>query len=141
MLQVCHPVATREDDLPIPCDGNRNPNHRTRQQFLRERIDTVTKLCIARHLRLCRYAASKHDDGNNESSHAFGSPQATYQRSVRTFLSICISSTGAPFTSMNAIITPVLGLFGWMITLLPISAASRSSTSNATCGILLTISG
>lgn len=37
-------------------------------------------------------------------------------KSFLTTWSICISSTGAPFTSMQATSTPMLGLLGAMIT-------------------------
>ena len=52
--------------------------------------------------------------GRNSRGHA-GEP-ASDQRSRRNKRSICISSTGAPFTSMKAISTPALGLLGAMIT-------------------------
>src|SRR5262249_37833822 len=62
-------------------------------------------------------------------------------RSGRAWWSICMSSTGAPLTSMKATSTPRLGLFGSMMTCWPSRAAVRSSTSKATCGTVLTRSG
>ena len=55
--------------------------------------------------------------------------------------SYSISSTGAPFSSINATISPLLGELGSIITFLPFIAFLRSSTTKATCGTVLTRSG
>src|SRR5205823_12109358 len=54
---------------------------------------------------------------------------------------ICKNSIGAPAASMKATRTPSDGLFGLIITFFPQIAASRSSTSNATCETVFTNSG
>jgi hypothetical protein len=54
---------------------------------------------------------------------------------------ICKNSIGAPASSMKATRTPSDGSFGLIITFLPRMAASRSSTSNATCETVFTKSG
>jgi hypothetical protein len=51
------------------------------------------------------------------------------------------SSIGAPSSRMNATRTPGDGEFGGIRISLPSSAASRSSTANARCGTVFTISG
>ena len=58
-------------------------------------------------------------------------------RSGRARWSICMR-TGTPLTSMKVTVTPRLRLFGSMMTRGPVRATARSSTSNATCGMVLT---
>ena len=54
---------------------------------------------------------------------------------------ICKNSIGAPASSMKATRTPSDGSFGLIIMFFPRIAASRSSTSNATCETVFTKSG
>lgn len=51
------------------------------------------------------------------------------------------NSMGAPFSTMNATVTPLLGLLARTRISLPAMASSRSLTTKATCGTAFTSSG